>query len=147
PLRGDARDPGRLLPDPGRGPRHGPAARRPAPGRARRRRRGAAPVRPVRPSKTVLQNPAGLSVPPAPPPLPHPPPPPPPPALTPPPPPHAPLPTCPFAETHEILGGYYLILAEDRATALRLAAQHPGALVGAVEVRPLFDLSGLRKPS
>jgi hypothetical protein len=53
----------------------------------------------------------------------------------------------PFAETHEILGGYYLILAEDRGTALRLAAQHPGARRGAVEVRPLFDLSGLRKSS
>jgi hypothetical protein len=53
----------------------------------------------------------------------------------------------PFAETHEILGGYYLILAEDRATALRIAAQHPGVRVGAVEVRPLFDLSGLRKSS
>jgi hypothetical protein len=51
----------------------------------------------------------------------------------------------PFTETHEVLGGYYLILAEDRATALRIAAQHPGARVGAVEVRPLFDLSGLRK--
>jgi hypothetical protein len=53
----------------------------------------------------------------------------------------------PFAETHEVLGGYYLILAEDRATALRLAAQHPGARVGTVEVRPLFDLSGLRTAS
>jgi hypothetical protein len=53
----------------------------------------------------------------------------------------------PFAETHEILGGYYLILAEDRATALRIAAQHPGLRLGAVEVRPLFDLSGLRKSS
>jgi hypothetical protein len=53
----------------------------------------------------------------------------------------------PFAETHEVLGGFYLILAEDRATALRFAAQHPGARVGAVEVRPLFDLSGLRKSS
>jgi hypothetical protein len=53
----------------------------------------------------------------------------------------------PFAETHEVLGGYYWILAEDRATALRLAAQHPGARVGTVEVRPLFDLSGLRKSS
>jgi hypothetical protein len=51
----------------------------------------------------------------------------------------------PFAETHEVLGGYYLILAEDRAAALRVAAQHPGTRVGAVEVRPLFDLSGLRK--
>ena len=53
----------------------------------------------------------------------------------------------PFTETHEVLGGYYLILAEDRATALRIATQHPGARVGAVEVRPLFDLSGLRKSS
>jgi hypothetical protein len=53
----------------------------------------------------------------------------------------------PFAETAEVLGGYYLILAEDRAAAVRFAAQHPGARVGAVEVRPLFDLSGLRKSS
>ena len=53
----------------------------------------------------------------------------------------------PFTETHEVLGGYYLILAEDRTTAVRLAAQHPGARVGTVEVRPLFDLSGLGKSS
>ena len=53
----------------------------------------------------------------------------------------------PFAETHEVLGGYYLILAESRDAAVRIAARHPGARVGAVEVRPLFDLSGLRKPS
>lgn len=53
----------------------------------------------------------------------------------------------PFAETHEVLGGYYLILAEDREMATRLAARHPGARVGAVEVRPLFDVSGLRKAS
>jgi hypothetical protein len=53
----------------------------------------------------------------------------------------------PFAETHEVLGGYYLVLAEDRAAALRVAARHPGARLGAVEVRPLFDLSGLRKSS
>ena len=51
----------------------------------------------------------------------------------------------PFAETHEVLGGFYLILAESRDAALRVAAQHPGARLGAVEVRPLFDLSGLRK--
>jgi hypothetical protein len=53
----------------------------------------------------------------------------------------------PFAETREVLGGYYLILAEDRATAIRLAARHPGARAGTVEVRPLFDLSGLRESS
>lgn len=49
----------------------------------------------------------------------------------------------PFAETHEVLGGYYVILAETRDAAARMAARHPGARLGAVEVRPLFDLSGL----
>ncbi len=53
----------------------------------------------------------------------------------------------PFAETREVLGGFYLILAEDRDTALRFAAQHPGARAGAVEVRPLFDLSGVKGSS
>src|SRR5262249_51181266 len=33
----------------------------------------------------------------------------------------------PFAETHEVLGGYYLILAESRGAAVRIAARHPGA--------------------
>jgi hypothetical protein len=49
-----------------------------------------------------------------------------------------------FAETHEVLGGYYLILAESRDAAVRVAAQHPGARVGSVEVRPVFDMYGLR---
>ncbi len=53
----------------------------------------------------------------------------------------------PFTETREVLGGYYLILAEDRAAALRVAARHPGARLGTVEVRPLFDLSALRESS
>ena len=51
----------------------------------------------------------------------------------------------PFAETTEVLGGYYVILAEGRAEALRVAARHPGARLGAVEVRPLRDLSVLKK--
>jgi hypothetical protein len=51
----------------------------------------------------------------------------------------------PFAETHEVLGGYYLILAESRDAVLRIAERHPGARVGSVEVRPVFDLSPLRK--
>lgn len=51
----------------------------------------------------------------------------------------------PFAETHEVLGGYYLILAESRDAAARVAARCPGARFGSVEVRPVFDLSGLRK--
>src|SRR5581483_7629512 len=53
----------------------------------------------------------------------------------------------PFAETHEVLGGYYLILAESRDAALRVAARHPGARVGSVEVRPVFDLTPLREPA
>jgi hypothetical protein len=51
----------------------------------------------------------------------------------------------PFAETHEVLGGYFLILADSRDAALRVAARHPGARVGSVEVRPVFDLSVLRQ--
>lgn len=49
----------------------------------------------------------------------------------------------PFAETREVLGGYYLILARDHDEALSFASRHSGARVGAVEVRPLFDLSRL----
>ncbi len=49
----------------------------------------------------------------------------------------------PFAETHEVLGGFYVILAESRDEALRIAAQQPGARYGSIEVRPLFDFSGL----
>ena len=50
----------------------------------------------------------------------------------------------PFAETREVLGGYYLILAQDQAEALEFAAEHSGARVGAVEVRQVFDLSTLQ---
>jgi hypothetical protein len=50
----------------------------------------------------------------------------------------------PFAETHEVLGGYYLILAESQDAAARVAARHPGARVGSVEVRPVFDMTPLR---
>lgn len=41
----------------------------------------------------------------------------------------------PYAETREVLGGYYLILAADQEQAVGFAAQHPGARLGAVEVR------------
>lgn len=47
----------------------------------------------------------------------------------------------PFAETREVLGGYYLIFAQDQAEALSFAAAHPGVHVGAVEVRQVFDLA------
>ena len=49
----------------------------------------------------------------------------------------------PFAETREVLGGFYVVLAESRADALRLAARQPGARHGAVEVRALFDLAAM----
>jgi hypothetical protein len=44
----------------------------------------------------------------------------------------------PFAETHEQLGGYYLIEAGDLDAALAVAARIPGAKTGSVEVRPVM---------
>jgi hypothetical protein len=52
----------------------------------------------------------------------------------------------PFAETHEVLGGYILILADSQEAAVREAALHPGARVGSVEVRPLFNMAGVENP-
>lgn len=49
----------------------------------------------------------------------------------------------PFAETREVLGGYYIIDVADLNEAISIAAQHPGARVGTVEIRPLLDLPGL----
>lgn len=46
----------------------------------------------------------------------------------------------PFAETHEQLGGYYLIDAKDLDTALSIAARIPGAKVGSIEVRPVYAM-------
>lgn len=45
----------------------------------------------------------------------------------------------PFAETRELLGGYYLIDAADMDAALAIAARIPGARRGCVEVRPIAD--------
>jgi hypothetical protein len=49
----------------------------------------------------------------------------------------------PFAETREVLGGFYLIDVPDLDTAIRIAERHPGAPVGTVEIRPLIELTGL----
>jgi hypothetical protein len=49
----------------------------------------------------------------------------------------------PFAETREQLGGYYLVDAKDLDEAISIAAQIPGARKGTVEVRPVFELSGM----
>lgn len=45
----------------------------------------------------------------------------------------------PFAETREVLGGYYLIDVPDLDSALDWAARCPGAKYGAVEVRPIME--------
>jgi hypothetical protein len=47
----------------------------------------------------------------------------------------------PFAETKEVLGGYYLIEARDLDHALVIAKLCP-APYGGVEVRPIMDTSG-----
>lgn len=47
----------------------------------------------------------------------------------------------PFAETKEVLGGFYLLDCADLDEALRWAAQIPGAWDGCVEVRPVIDFS------
>jgi hypothetical protein len=45
----------------------------------------------------------------------------------------------PFAETREVLGGYYLIDVPDLDSALEWAARCPGAKYGSVEVRPIME--------
>jgi hypothetical protein len=46
----------------------------------------------------------------------------------------------PFAETKEVLGGYYLIETADLDQALEAAARCPGALWGSIEVRPIAEM-------
>ena len=43
----------------------------------------------------------------------------------------------PFAATHEVLGGYYLVECPDLDTALAHAARAPVVHYGSVEVRPI----------
>jgi hypothetical protein len=49
----------------------------------------------------------------------------------------------PFAETHEQLGGYFLIDAQNLDEALGIAARIPMARAGTVEVRPVMEIPGL----
>jgi hypothetical protein len=46
----------------------------------------------------------------------------------------------PFAETKEALGGFYLVEAKDLDEALEFAAACPGARLGTIEVRPVFEI-------
>jgi hypothetical protein len=48
----------------------------------------------------------------------------------------------PFAETKEVLGGYYVIEADGLDEALDWAARMPNINYGSVEVRPILDFRG-----
>jgi hypothetical protein len=55
----------------------------------------------------------------------------------------------PFAETKEVLAGFYLIDAANLNDALQIASQMPPAHVGSIEVRPIRELTsttGQRRP-
>jgi hypothetical protein len=47
----------------------------------------------------------------------------------------------PFAETKELLAGFYLIDAADLNDAVQIASQIPPARVGSIEVRPVRELT------
>jgi hypothetical protein len=51
----------------------------------------------------------------------------------------------PFAETKEVLGGYFIIDVADLDRALEIAAEMPSTRheVGSVEVRPLQEVPGM----
>jgi hypothetical protein len=46
----------------------------------------------------------------------------------------------PFAETKEQVGGYYVVDCKDLDEAIEIAAKIPGARVGTIEVRPIWDM-------
>ena len=46
----------------------------------------------------------------------------------------------PFAETKEVLGGYYIVDVKDLDRAIELAARIPDARTATVEVRPIRNL-------
>lgn len=46
----------------------------------------------------------------------------------------------PFAETKEVLGGFYLIDVADLDEATKWAAKIPSAPYGSVEIRPIMEL-------
>jgi hypothetical protein len=49
----------------------------------------------------------------------------------------------PFAETREQLGGYYLVDVSDLDEAIEIAGKIPGVRSGTVEIRPVYELTGL----
>ena len=51
----------------------------------------------------------------------------------------------PFAETKEMLGGFNLIEANSFDEAVRIAAELPWTRTGCVEIRPVRDISEVRR--
>ena len=49
----------------------------------------------------------------------------------------------PFAETREVLGGFYLLDVNTLDEAIEIACRHPGVRFGTVEVRPVVEIPGL----
>jgi hypothetical protein len=52
----------------------------------------------------------------------------------------------PFAETKEVLGGYYVIDVDDLDTATKWAEQVPLVGYGSVEIRPVLDMDDMPSP-
>lgn len=46
----------------------------------------------------------------------------------------------PFAETHEQLGGYFIVDVSDLDAAIAIASRLPGGRRGTIEIRPIFEL-------
>lgn len=53
----------------------------------------------------------------------------------------------PFAETHEQLGGFYLIDAKSLDEAIAIAERVPVVTVGTIEIRPVLEIPGLPENS
>jgi len=53
----------------------------------------------------------------------------------------------PFAETHEQLGGFFLVEARDLNEAIEIAAQIPAGRWGTVEIRPVIEVPSLPEKS
>ena len=49
----------------------------------------------------------------------------------------------PFIEAKEALGGFYIVEARDLDEAIELAAACPGARFGSIEIRPIWETSGV----
>ena len=46
----------------------------------------------------------------------------------------------PFAETKEQVAGFYIVDCEDLDEAIEIASRNPGARLGTVEVRPVWEI-------